>query len=79
MFGNNSGVIPAAFGDFNGDKLTDMIVLKSNPNDDILSLRLLLANEQKVVTSASSSDPLFHWGTRDENLQCNFLKVGWMN
>ena len=55
-----------------------MIVLKSNPNDDILSLRLLLANEQKVVTSASSSNPLFHWGTRDENLQCNFLKVGFV-
>jgi hypothetical protein len=29
VFGNFSGVIPAAFGDFNGDKLTDMFVLKA--------------------------------------------------
>ena len=29
----------------------------------------------KVVSSASALDPLFHFGTRKENLSCRFLKV----
>jgi len=75
VFGNSSNIIPAAFGDFNSDKLTDMIVLKSVPNDDsIITLQVLLAKEPKVVSSASVHDPLFHSGTRDENLACIFTK-----
>ena len=44
-------MIPAAFGDFNNDKLTDMIVLKSSPNDDISTLKILLAKEPKDCPS----------------------------
>ena len=74
-FGNYSGIIPAAFGDFNGDKLTDIVVLKSNPQDNIITVRILLANEVKVVTTASSQDPLFNWGTDEQHVHCNFPKV----
>jgi len=49
VFGNSSNIIPAAFGDFNSDKLTDMIVLKSVANDDsIITLQVLLAKEPKL-------------------------------
>ena len=75
VFGNYSSELPAAFGDFNGDKLTDIVVLYSPGGDDVITVRLLLAKEQKVVTSASVQDPLFHRGTRAENLQCNLPKV----
>ena len=47
-------MIPAAFGDFNNDKLTDMIVLKSTPNDDISTLQILLAKEPKDCFSQYS-------------------------
>ena len=40
-------IIPAAFGDFNADKLTDLIVLRSAPNDDITTIQILLAKEPK--------------------------------
>jgi len=73
-FGNTTGAFPTAFGDFNGDKLTDMIVLKSIPGDDTLTVRILLAKEPKVVGMDSRLDTLFHWGTREESLQCNFAK-----
>ena len=54
---SNAGysMIPAAFGDFNNDKLTDMIVLKSTPNDDISTLQILLAKEPKDCSSQYSS------------------------
>ena len=77
VFGNFSGVVPAAFGDFNGDKLTDMFVLKVEPEPpyDIVTIIVLLAQEQKVVGSASSLSPLFQWGTVQQKLMCRFTKV----
>lgn len=75
VLGNHSGIIPASFGDFNGDKLTDMIVLKSNQGEEtIITIKVLLAKEQRMGISTSNSDPLFHWGTREENLQCNLAQ-----
>ena len=41
--------IPAAFGDFNSDKQTDLIVLK----DMQKAVAVLLATEQSVVSSGS--------------------------
>ena len=77
VFGNFSGVIPAAFGDFNGDKLTDMFVLsvELEPPHEVVKVTVLLAQEQKVVGSASSISPLFQWGTAKQKLQCRIAKV----
>ena len=49
VFGNTNTMIPAAFGDFNADKLTDMVVLKSVAQDDVSTLQILLAKEPKVT------------------------------
>ena len=68
MFGTSPesrSFIPAAFGDFNSDKLTDLVVLKN----DRLAVEVLLAREQKVVSSGSDP-PLFH-GRPSHNLECN--------
>jgi hypothetical protein len=77
VFGNYSGVIPAAFGDFNGDKLTDMFVVsvEVEPPHDVVTVTVLLAQEQKVVGSASTLTPLFHWGTAKQKLKCRVPKV----
>jgi hypothetical protein len=77
VFGNYSGVIPAAFGDFNADKLTDMFVLsvEVEPPHEVVTVTVLLAQEQKVVGSASSLTPLFHWGTAKQKLKCRVPKV----
>ena len=40
VLGNHSGIIPASFGDFNGDKLTDMIVLKSNQGEETITIKV---------------------------------------
>jgi len=56
--------IPAAFGDFNSDKQTDMVVL----TDGQKSVAVLLATEQSVVSSGS--DPPIFKGVQD-NLECN--------
>ena len=54
VFGNEGkSVLPAAFGDFNSDKLTDIIVLKK----DRKSVAVLLASEQNVVSV--DSGPMF--------------------
>ena len=46
--------IPAAFGDFNSDKQTDLVVLK----DMQKAVAVLLATEQSVVSSGSDP-PIF--------------------
>ena len=54
VFGNEgNSFLPAAFGDFNSDKLTDIIVLKK----DRKSVAVLLASEQNVVSI--DSGPMF--------------------
>ena len=54
VFGNEgNSFLPAAFGDFNSDKLTDIIVLKK----DRKSVAVLLASEQNVVST--DSGPMF--------------------
>ena len=78
VFGNYSRVIPAAFGDFNGDKLTDMFVLSVEPEPpyEVVTVTVLVAQEQKVVGAAASSlTPLFHWGTAAQKLRCRIAKV----
>jgi len=61
----NRSFIPAAFGDFNSDKLTDLIVLK----DGQKSVAVLLATEQKVVSSGN--DPPLFLARPDYSLECN--------
>ena len=58
VFGNFSGVIPAAFGDFNGDKLTDMFVLsvELEPPHEVVKVTVLLAQEQKDFELIISDD-----------------------
>ena len=54
VFGSDgNSFLPAAFGDFNSDKLTDIIVLKK----DRKSVAVLLASEQNVVSL--DSGPMF--------------------
>ena len=54
VFGNSdNSFLPAAFGDFNSDKLTDIIVLKKERK----SVAVLLASEQNVVSI--DSGPMF--------------------
>ncbi|XP_065349820.1 T-cell immunomodulatory protein [Cloeon dipterum] len=51
IFGNASrGNVPAAFGDFNSDKLTDILVI----SDDGRTVRVLLAGPKEPVMSASN-------------------------
>ena len=61
----NRSFIPAAFGDFNSDKLTDMVVLKH----DKKMVAVLLATEQKVVSSGD--DPPLFVARPDSSLECN--------
>ena len=58
---DRTDLIPAAFGDFNSDKLTDIFVLK----EDQKSVAVLLASEQNVVSVDSS--PVFQY---QHNMQC---------
>ena len=54
VFGESSeSFTPAAFGDFNSDKLTDMIVFTR----DMTMVQIMLATEQSVVSVESS--PVF--------------------
>ena len=53
VLGNHSGIIPASFGDFNGDKLTDMIVLKSNQGEEtIITIKVSEPGLQLVIVRA---------------------------
>ena len=57
-------LIPAAFGDFNSDKLTDLIVFDSHGR----SVAVLLASEQAVVPTDSS--PMFSKNQKSLNCSC---------
>ena len=57
-------LIPAAFGDFNSDKLTDLIVFDSYGR----SVAVLLASEQAVVPTDSS--PMFRKNQKSLNCSC---------
>lgn len=61
----NRTFLPAAFGDFNSDKLTDMVVLRDNRR----SVTVLLASQQKVVSSGDDP-PLFSPST-SAPVECN--------
>ena len=62
VFGKDeNSFVPAAFGDFNSDKLTDIFVLK----EDGKSVAVLLASEQNVVSVDSS--PVFQY---QQNMHC---------
>jgi integrin alpha FG-GAP repeat containing protein 1 len=61
----NRSFIPAAFGDFNSDRLTDMVVMR----DGRRSVEVLLATEQKVVSSGN--DPPLFIARADSSLECN--------
>ena len=62
---DNRSFIPAAFGDFNSDKLTDMVVLRHDRH----VVEVLLATEQKVVSSGD--DPPLFVARPDSSLECN--------
>ena len=65
VFGDASrDLIPAAFGDFNSDKLTDIIVFDSQRR----SVAVLLASEQAVVPTDSS--PMFKRDQESLNCSC---------
>ena len=55
-------LVPAAFGDFNSDKLTDLVVFDSK----MKTVAVLLASEQSVVPTDTS--PMF---TKDKKLNCS--------
>ena len=57
-------LIPAAFGDFNSDKLTDLIVFDSKGR----TVAVLLASEQSVVPTDSS--PMFSNDRKSLNCSC---------
>jgi integrin alpha FG-GAP repeat containing protein 1 len=59
VFGSVTDVMPAAFGDFNSDELTDLFVVRDKPN----TLQIMLAGEQ---------EPLFQSG---RGLSCIFSSM----
>ena len=61
---HSAQLIPAAFGDFNSDKLTDLIVFDSHGR----SVAVLLASEQAVVPTDSS--PMFSKNQKSLNCSC---------
>jgi len=62
---DSGAFLPAAFGDFNSDKLTDLVVLKNGR----VTLQVLLATQQKVVSSGS--DPPVFQAASGQALECN--------
>lgn len=60
----DSSFIPAAFGDFNSDKLTDFIVFDS----DLKNVEVLLASEQSVVSV--ESNPIFRGNSKTLKCGC---------
>ena len=60
----DSSFIPAAFGDFNSDKLTDLIVFDS----DMKNVEVLLASEQSVVSV--ESNPIFRGNPKTLKCAC---------
>ena len=61
---HNVAFLPAAFGDFNSDKLTDFIVFDSQKKH----VGVLLASEQSVV--ATESSPIFRGNQKSLNCSC---------
>ena len=47
VFGSHLGILPVAFGDFNGDKLTDMFVVEDGDRNKI---SVLIANKQSTFS-----------------------------
>lgn len=60
VFGNISrGIVPAAFGDFNSDKLTDIFVIR----DDGHAIEVLLAGPKEPIMQSSNLTCLFSKGS----------------
>ena len=55
IFGDNTQILPMAFGDFNSDKLTDVIAISL----DRTKLSILLAEEQTFTSSIISHHTYF--------------------
>ena len=67
VFGEDTDILkflPAAFGDFNSDKLTDFIVLDGGQR----TVAVLLASEQSVVPT--ESHPIFSGSHKNLNCSC---------
>ena len=64
VFGDKVDFLPAAFGDFNSDKLTDLIVFDNHKK----SVAVLLATEQSVVNIGS--DTIFRSQKKSLNCTC---------
>ncbi|CAH2002992.1 unnamed protein product [Acanthoscelides obtectus] len=54
VFGDRTDGMPAAFGDFNSDELTDVFVLRNN----LHTMEILLAHEEEPLLRPSRPDPL---------------------
>lgn len=54
VFGTYTDVLPAAFGDFNSDELTDVFVLRDNQE----KIEILLAYEEEPLLRPSRPEPL---------------------
>ena len=57
------------------DDLQPWLKVEPEPPYDAVTVTVLVAQEQKVVGSASSLSPLFHWGTVQQKLKCRIAKV----
>ncbi|KAL3270196.1 hypothetical protein HHI36_009252 [Cryptolaemus montrouzieri] len=53
IFGSNTNGLPAAFGDFNSDELTDVFVLQDNER----TVEILLANEEEPLLRSAHPKP----------------------
>ena len=69
VFGDKIDFLPAAFGDFNSDKLTDLIVFDNQKK----SVAVLVATEQSVVNIGS--DTIFRSQRKSLNCSCPQGKI----
>jgi len=73
-FSPDNSFIPTAFGDFNSDKLTDMVVLKvDDDSKERTSVKILIARQQSLV--ATNSEKYFSSGDTKSGTECR-LETG---
>ena len=72
IFGEKPQILPLAFGDFNSDKLTDVIAI----NEDRTKISILLAEEQTFTSSLISHHTYFKDPAKVDKkklkIECNF-------
>lgn len=72
--GNDTEVLPMAFGDFNADKYTDVFVVNRQRTN--VKVLLATAGERSLFASAANSGPYFDAGAAEAGHECRVAAEG---